>query len=205
MSEEQELIHKAIEGDELAFESLILTHQKMVYNLALRMTGNPEDALDVSQEAFLKAWRGLSTYHQDSAFSTWLYRLTSNACIDFLRKQKRNTAVSLNITNNEDMEMELSIPDPTADTEHHVMQQLEREDIAKAMQCLEPEYRQALILRVVNELSYEEIGQVLQIKAGTVKSRIARAREKMRILIQKDGNISDYPSSKKTGRGCDKR
>lgn len=200
MDNEMELVHKAAEGDHFAFEELVLKYQKPVYNLALRMCSNPEDALDLSQEAFIKAWRGLSSYRFDSAFSTWLYRLTSNVCIDFLRKKKKQATVPLTIVNDESEERELTIPDPAPNTEEQVITRIEHEALAEAMAQLEPEYRQALTLRVVNGLSYTEIAELLEIKEGTVKSRIARAREKMRKMMQKDGNNSANASSKGTER-----
>ena len=86
MSEEQ-LIRRAQQGDNGAFEELLLLHQKKVYNLCLRMSANPDDALDLSQEAFLRAWRSLGQYQFEASFSTWLFRLTSNICIDFLRRK----------------------------------------------------------------------------------------------------------------------
>ena len=89
MSEEQ-LIRRAQQGDNSAFEQLLLAHQKKVYNLCLRMAANPDDALDLSQEAFIKAWRGLAQYQFGAEFSTWLYRLTRNVCIDHLRQRKRH-------------------------------------------------------------------------------------------------------------------
>ena len=203
MQEELELIHKAAEGDAHAFEALLLAYQKQVYNLALRMTGNPDDAMDLSQEAFIKAWRGLSSYRFDSAFSTWLYRLTSNVCIDFLRKQKKQKTVPLQYMDEASEERELSIPDPGLSTEEQVMAQMEHGRVAAAMEQLEPEYREALTLRVVNGLSYTEIAAILNIKEGTVKSRIARAREKMRLIMQKGGNKSRPSSSKQTERRSD--
>lgn len=94
MSEEQ-LIRRAQQGDNGAFEELLLLHQKKVYNLCLRMSANPDDALDLSQEAFLRAWRSLGQYQFEASFSTWLFRLTSNICIDFLRRKKRRQETSL--------------------------------------------------------------------------------------------------------------
>ncbi len=190
--EEQELIQRAASGDAEAFESLVLAYQKPVYNLALRMSGDEDEALDLSQEAFLRAWRGLSSYRADSAFSTWLYRLTSNICLDHLRRRKRRVAV-LPLTGED--EQELSVPDPAPGPETQTLQRLEREAVAEALGRLETEYREALTLRALHGLSYGEIADVLDINEGTVKSRIARAREKMRRMLQKDGNRSGGASS----------
>ncbi len=188
------LLRRAAAGDHDAFEQLVLAHQKAVYNLALRMTGSPDDALDLSQEAFLRAWRGLPDYRSDASFSTWLYRLTSNICIDFLRRRAREKIVPLcGFGEDED---ELPLPDPGPDAETRALSRLERQEVAAAMLSLDLEYRQALTLRVIDGLSYAEIAETLNVPAGTVKSRIARAREKMRALLQKSGNKSGSPSSK---------
>lgn len=203
MEAELELVRQAAHGSTAAFEQLVLTYQTQVYNLALRMAGNPEDALDLSQEAFLKAWRGLSSYRFDSAFSTWLYRLTSNVCIDFRRRQKKQKSIPLQITDETGEERDLSIPDTAPGPEETLLARSEREQVAQALSRLEPEYREALTLRVVNGLSYTEIAQILGIREGTVKSRIARAREKMRIAMQKTGNKPAKDSSKRAERRSD--
>ncbi|MFI3312359.1 MAG: sigma-70 family RNA polymerase sigma factor [Eubacteriales bacterium] len=195
--DEQTWIHKAQNGDEAAFEQLVTAYEKQVYTMALRMVGNPEDALDVSQEAFLKAWRGLKGYRSDAKFSTWLYRLATNVAIDFLRREKRQKAVSLT----DEEQAETAVEDAKADPFHQISEKMEREHIAKALEQLEPEYRQALVLRAVNGLSYDEIAQATGAKAGTVKSRIARAREKMRQMLERTGNKTKSSSSKQTERG----
>lgn len=194
--EQQNWIHKAQNGDEAAFEQLVLAYEKQVYNLALRMVGNPDDALDVSQEAFLKAWRGLKTYRSDAKFSTWLYRLASNVAIDFLRREKKEQAVSLTVE-----EGEIPVEDTKSDPFDHISKKQEQAEIAQALAQLEPEYRQALVLRAVNGLSYQEIGEATGAKPGTVKSRIARAREKMRQILAKPGNKTEKSPSKYSERG----
>ena len=201
MDAELELVRQAARGSADAFEQLVLAYQTPVYNLALRMTGNPEDALDLSQEAFCRAWRGIASYRFDSAFSTWLYRLTSNVCIDFLRRQKKRKTVPLQYTDEDEEPRDLSIPDPSPGPEETLLARAEREQVARALARLEPEYREALTLRVINGLSYTEIAKILNIREGTVKSRIARAREKMRIAMQKTGNKpADLSSKRSEGR-----
>ncbi len=190
--EEQELIRRAASGDAEAFEALVLAYQKPVYNLALRMSGSEDEALDLSQEAFFRAWRGLSGYRADSAFSTWLYRLTSNVCLDHLRRRKRRI-LALPLDGGD--EREPPVPDPAPGPEARTIQKLEREAVAEALGRLGIEYREALTLRALHGLSYGEIAEILDLNEGTVKSRIARAREKMRRMLQKDGNRSGGASS----------
>ncbi len=198
---DETLIRQAAAGDQNAFAALLAAYQKPVYNLALRMTGSPDDALDLSQEAFLRAWRGLSGYRFDASFSTWLYRLTGNVCIDFLRRRKKEKTIPLYYTDEENEEQELPLPHPAPAAEDQALLRLEQSQVAEAMAKLEPEYRQALILRVIDGLSYAEIAAATDVPEGTVKSRIARAREKMRRLLKKTGNKSPAPSSKRKKGG----
>ena len=201
MGAELELVRRAAGGDADAFGQLVLAYQKQVYALALRMTGSPDDALDLSQEAFLRAWRGLASYRFDASFSTWLYRLASNVCIDFLRRQKRERTVPLQVISEEEGERELSLPDPSPGPEERVLTAMEQVQVQEAMSQLEPEYRAALTLRVIHGRSYAEIAQILGIREGTVKSRIARAREKMRAALQKNGNKPAPQPSKQAEKG----
>ena len=188
------LIRRAQSGDEGAFEQLLLAHQKSVYNLCLRMAGNPDDALDLSQEAFIRAWRALGQYQFDAAFSTWLFRLTSNVCIDFLRKQKRQQHLSLTVTGEEETGEEFAVPDPTPGPEEQVIHNDRQAAVARAMAALPEDWRVVMQLRAVEALSYEQIAEILDIKVGTVKSRLARARAQLRKIL-KDGNFFDSDSS----------
>ena len=183
MSEEQ-LIRRAQQGDNSAFEQLLLAHQKKVYNLCLRMAANPDDALDLSQEAFIKAWRALGQYQFEASFSTWLFRLTSNVCIDFLRQKKRRQETSLTENyDDSDEGAELSLPDCTPLPEQQAITNETKIELARAMGQLAPDHREILQLRVVEDLPYEQIADILGVRVGTVKSRLARARLSLRKIL----------------------
>lgn len=188
------LIRRAQRGDADAFEQLLLEHQKNVYNLCYRMAGNPDDAMDLSQETFLRAWRCLDQYQFASAFSTWLCRLCSNICIDFLRRRRRQQTVPLTFEDADGEEQTYAVPDAQPLPEEQVELKLTRETLAAAMAQLLPEHRAVLQLRVVNEMSYEQIADVLDIQIGTVKSRLSRARNQLKKILER-GNLSRRASS----------
>ena len=188
------LIRRAAQKDEQAFEQLMLLHQKAVYNICYRMAGNAEDALDLSQEVFLKLWRTLEQYQFDAAFSTWLYRMTQNACIDFLRRQKRQQHASLTVSDDEAAGKELSVPDPAPLPEDRVIFNEKQEVIRTAMNALPPDFREILELRVVRNLPYEQIAQIMGLPVGTVKSRLARARLQLKKRLEA-GNFFEQGAS----------
>ena len=163
---EAELVHAAQSGDQSAFGQLVTANQAMVYSLAYRMTGNPEDAADLTQEAFLNAWRSLGSFNGQSAFSTWIYRLASNVCIDFLRREKRRSSLSMTLEEDGEEDRQADLPDERWSPE-----------------------------RELEGLSYAEIAHALGLEEGTVKSRIARARLSLREFLLKSGNFFDPPSS----------
>lgn len=195
MADERKLVRLAKKGDTDAFEQLVEMHSSRIYSIALRMVGNPVDAEDLAQEAFLRIWRGLEGFNMDAKFSTWAYRLTTNVCIDYLRKEKKNNNVPLFTEDDEGEETELQIPDQRYNPEQKMEQEQLRRLVEQAMNSLEPQYRQILTLRELGGLSYDEISRQLDLKEGTVKSRIARAREQMRRLLMADGNFSGWDSS----------
>ena len=199
-SEEMEIIRSVLDGDVNAFEKLVLENQRQVYNLALKMTGSEEDAFDISQDAFLRAYSSLDKFRGDSKFSVWLYRLTSNICIDFLRSRRRKGSASLTYLNDEDEEQDFEIPDARFSPETVFEQQQLRRSVSEALDALPTDYREILVLREINGLSYEEIAEVLGVELGTVKSRIFRARKKMCAILMADGNLSDLlPSNHARG------
>ena len=192
--DEKLLIKNAAAGDAAAFETLVERYQKQVYNLALRMVNNESDAEDLAQEAFIRAWRSLGSFQYTSQFSTWLYRLTSNICIDFLRAKKRRKVISLTMLR-DDEDSQWDLPDTEPLPEQQMIAAEERAALARALASLDPDYRQVLTLRIVNECSYQQISQILGIAEGTVKSRLSRAREQLRKKMAASGNISGNSTS----------
>ena len=196
MKAEWELVQRAKQGDEESFAALVEQNQGRIYNLALRMTGNPDDALELSQEAFLNAWKGLGKFQGDSSFATWLYRLTSNVCIDFLRREKRRSALSMTISLDDEEEARQAELSDERFSPHVEAERRERQETLRAgLSTLSAEHRRVLILRELEGLSYGEIAQVLCLEEGTVKSRIARARLALRNYLKKQGNFFDSSTS----------
>lgn len=184
--DDKTLVSQALAGDQAAFSTLVERYQTQVYNLALRMVCNEQDALDLSQETFLRAWRGLSQFQFFCQFSTWLYRLASNCCIDFLRRQKRHRTVSM--TTGDEAARQTDLPDRQPPPEEQLLQREHRTQLESALALLEPEHRQILMLRVMCDLPYEQIALVLDVPVGTVKSRLARARAQLRKKLDAAGN-----------------
>lgn len=195
--DEKALIAAAGKGDENAFEALVVQHEKMVYNLCLRITGDREEAFDLAQETFIKAWRALPFFQGDSKFTTWLCRIASNTCIDYLRKQKKHRHISL--TNGlEDAGVEYDVADTTSDPAILAEISEKHELVQKAFRQLPVDDQIILSMRAIENMNYQEISEALDLKPGTVKSRISRAREKIRQSLS--GNLLENRSSKK-GKG----
>lgn len=193
---ENQLIKKAAKGDPNAFETLMLQYQTPVYNLCFRILGNPEDAADMTQETFLKAWKSLEGFHMDSSLSTWLYRLANNCCLDLLRSKKRKPTISIVREDEEGEELAFDPVDPSPQPDELLIKKEENQILQQALMSLDEQQRSILTLRVVNDMSYEDISQALQIKEGTVKSRLARARENLRKKVLQLRNKSHSPTSK---------
>ena len=203
MTREQEapIVRKVLGGDANAFETLVLEYEKNVYNIALRMTGNSEDAADMTQEAFIKAYNSLQSFRGDSKFSVWLYRIVSNVCLDFLRSKNRRPTVSLSVEDDDGEDAQLDVADESQSPELLLDRKLTRDSVRRGLDSLPPDYRQILLLREIQGLSYDEIAQALSLEVGTVKSRIFRARKRLCTFLIDDGNISDFSSSGKMKGG----
>lgn len=188
------LLEKARHGDQEAFGELVRLYEKKVYALTLRMCKNPDDAAEAAQEAFLAAWQGLKFFRGEASFSTWLYRLASNACVDLLRKEQRHRAAAGPSLNDEDTYIEIA--DDAATPQELAERSELREQIEEGLQSLTPEHREVLILRELHQLSYDEIAQTLDLDTGTVKSRISRGRKALRNFLLQSGNFSPPGASK---------
>lgn len=194
-------VEAVLNGDGSAFEEIVRAYEKNVYNLALRMTASREDALDLSQEAFLKAYSSLHTFRGESKFSVWLYRIVSNTCLDFLRVRARRNETSLEREDEDGETARREIPDESLSPERLLERKLTRESVQRALMSLPEDQRKILLLREIEGLSYEEIARVLSLESGTVKSRIFRARRKLCDFLASEGNISVPISSKRSGGG----
>ena len=192
---EKKIIEKVLGGDANAFEELVLKYEKTVYNLALRMVGDRDDAFDMTQEAFIKAYGSLSSFRGDSKFSVWIYRITTNVCLDFLRSKSRKQQVSLTVSD-DDEDAQLDIPDPKADPEQQLIKKISMQSVEEGLQTLPDKQRQILVMRELGGMSYAEIGKALSIEEGTVKSRIFRARKRLCIFLLDSGNIPESIASK---------
>ena len=193
---EKDVIEKVLGGDPNAFEELVLRYETTVYNLALRMVSDREDAADMTQEAFIKAYNSLPSFRGDSKFSVWLYRITTNVCLDFLRAKKRKPQVSLTVGDDEDEDVQLDLPDPTADPEQQLIKKLGMQALEEGLRLLPDKQRQILVMRELGGMSYADIGAALSLEEGTVKSRIFRARKRLCAYLLSSGNISDELASK---------
>ena len=199
--EEMAVIKKVLDGDTNAFEVLVEDQKKVVYNLALRMLGNEEDAWDISQDAFLKAYTNLSGFRGDCKFSSWLYKLTTNLCLDFIRKRNRHKVVPLVYEDDDGESTSMDVADESLSPETQIEQKQLRESVRNGLNQLPEMQREILLLREIGGLRYDEISRQLNIEEGTVKSRIFRARQKLCEILHRDGNISSELPSKQAERG----
>jgi RNA polymerase sigma-70 factor (ECF subfamily) len=174
---DQLLVARVQRGDKAAFDILVLRYQSRITNLVMRFVRNPNDALDVTQEAFLKAYRALPKFRGDSAFYTWLYRIAVNTAKNYLSLQSRRGAESeQDFQEIEQIEGNNVLKD-NATPEHLLLTDEIQATVFSAIEKLPDELRTAITLREIEGLSYEEIAEVMECPVGTVRSRIFRARE----------------------------
>jgi len=178
---EKLLVKKSQSGDIESFELLISAYDKRAYNIAYRIMGNEEDAKDMAQEALLRIYKSIKDFKGQSSFSTWLYRIVTNVCLDELRRRKNEKYISMDSTIQTDsgeLHMELCSDKETPESVYERVEQ--KELIMNAIGELSEDYKSAIVLRDIQGFSYEEISKMLDCSLGTVKSRINRARNMLR-------------------------
>ena len=176
------LLRRARKGDAEAFEQLMTPLEGLIWRVCWHYTGNREDASDCAQEAMVKIWRSLASFRFDCSFETWAYRIAANCSLDFLRKARRNVHVSLEPLADQGFDP----PDPGPGTEEAVLRKDEHARLRQAIAQLPEEQRDALVLTQLEGKSYEEVSQMMNISEGTVKSRVNRARNRLRELFSGD-------------------
>jgi len=175
--DDQILIKKALAGNESAFSLLLNKHKDAVYRIIVKIVHNRDEAQDLVQETFMKAFGSLSSYKCQYRFTTWLYKIAANSCIDFLRK-RRLISVSLDQPlKTKDGEVRIELPDWTYNPEKDLASRQKFLSIEAAIDLLPRKYREVIVLRHKQDKPYEEIAEILGIPVGTVKARIFRARE----------------------------
>lgn len=184
--DDKHILVRAKRGELDAFEELVRRYEKRVYAVALRSSGSPEDAADIVQEVFLRAWRSIESFRGDSGFSTWLFRITMNMCVDFAR-HKHSQPQTQSIVDEE--ENERQVPDTAPTPEEHLENREMGRELAAALDEISEEHRRIVLLRDVSGMSYTEIADVLEISEGTVKSRLSRARIALRKVLLRRGNL----------------
>lgn len=195
------LVEKARKGDMSAFEQLILNHEKIVYNVALRMFNNIEDAKDIAQEVFIKAFRSIENFDGRSSFSTWIYRIAMNTCIDETRKRKGKASVSLEEEmSDEDGSWKQQYADDGDTPEESMLRQEGQHEIMRALERISPDHKLVIILRDIQGLSYDEIAEITDLTLGTVKSRISRARLQLKQELLEIRERNDRDSRQTQGK-----
>ncbi len=174
---EELLVQQALKGDRKAFEKLVNKHQKTVFYVIFKIVKEPEEAKDLMQETFLKAYSSLSTYKSQYRFTTWLYRIAINNAIDYLRKKKIATLSLDQKIETKYGKLSFEPKDWTYNPEIELVAKKRRFSIDKAIEDLPKKYREVIFYRHKKEKSYQEIAQILEIPVGTVKARIFRGRE----------------------------
>ncbi|MDR3708489.1 MAG: sigma-70 family RNA polymerase sigma factor [Capsulimonadaceae bacterium] len=184
---------KAAENDSALFERLVSRHQERLYRIAYRMTGNADEAQDLLQDAVVEAYRAFSSFRQGTFFDRWLYRIMSRTFIDRQRAKKRGRAVSLDApafqADGDESGGGYEIADTTAEPGTLIEQGVLTESLEAAIAQLAPDFRLILILADVEELSYDEIAEILSCPVGTIKSRLHRARLQVKTKMEKAGYI----------------
>lgn len=191
-------LRRAQKGDAQAFEQLVTPHEQMLWRVCYHYTHHQEDAADCMQEAMLKAWRAIGSYRGECALSSWLYRIASTVCLDFLRRQKRLPPTE---SADELAEDGFAPVDNSPTPDEAVLKAESAQDIRAAIDSLPGDMRTVIILYALQGLGYEEIAEVMKTSVGTVKSRLNRARQKIARFLAGIGNKDAFSTSEQVKGG----
>jgi len=188
---DQALVARFKGGDASAFDEMVTLYWDRIFSRSYKLLNNREDAEEVTQDTFIRAQKGLENFRGDASFSTWLYQIATNLARNkywYWWRRKRSASLSLDQSLSEDSSATLVdiLPSESETPGDATLTQEFVDEVAAGMQRLSPQHREILVLRNVNNLSYEEIAEELKISVGTVKSRIARARESLRVELGED-------------------
>jgi RNA polymerase sigma-70 factor (ECF subfamily) len=186
---DDELISLIKRRDDDSFAALVERYKSRVFTLAYRMLSQRQEAEDVAQEAFIHVYQSIDSFRLGDKFSSWVYRITSNLCIDHLRRRKHRE-ISLDAPVGQDRDVYMQIPDRSRGPEGKILESESKLALEKAISQLSPPYKTVVVLRHVHNLAYEEIAETLRIPLGTVKTRLFRAREILKRKLSSQGLLS---------------
>jgi RNA polymerase sigma factor (sigma-70 family) len=184
-SEDSRNIRKALKGDQVAYRAILKKYHDQVYNLLYRMVHDKDEVEDLTQEAFIKAFNSLKNFNEEFAFSTWLYKIATNNCIDYIRKKKLATFSIDKPIESKDGEYSFEIPDSTYEPDKTLIAGQRTKVLEEAVNALPEKYRQVILMRHTEDMDYQEIADALKLPLGTVKAHIFRAREILHKRLRK--------------------
>lgn len=190
------LLRKAQRGDPEAFEQLMKPLEQLIWRICWHHTGDREASSDCGQDAMIRIWRALNSYRGDCAFESWIYRITVNCCMDWLRKKKRDRSISMEPIK----EQGFDPADPSPGTEAQVIAKDEHSRLRDAIALLPEEQREALVLTQLERIPYEEAARMLNVSEGTVKSRVNRAKAKLKELLSSEEELTASADVKRNER-----
>ena len=190
------LLRKAQRGDPEAFGRLMEPLEQLVWRVCWHYTGDREASSDCGQEAMIRIWRALNSYRGDCAFESWVFRIAANCCMDWLRKKKRDRSVSIEPMKDQGFDP----ADTSPGTEAQLIAKDERRRLREAIALLPEDQREALVLTQLERVSYEEAARMLDVSEGTVKSRVNRAKARLKEILTPEGELSSPADVKKGER-----
>lgn len=190
-SDDAAIVARCLDGDQRAYQELLHRYRRSVYSITYRMIGHREEARDLAQEVFIRAFRSLHRYDPTRPFSSWIFKITSNLCIDYYRKKRLQTVSIHDTYEGEDERPRIELVDPGPGPDDQFLSGAERDRLDVLLHSLPPRYRVVVLLRHKEDMSYEEIADELEIPIGTVKARLHRAHRLLRTKLEEAADGDD--------------